>query len=114
MDASWFTDLHLPHISLVPGGLNLVQYDPTSATRAEKPLFSDRKTTTLNFEALEQEIMKVMEFRYAPSTWVQRRSILKSYLHFCHDNHLAVTHDSMTQFIIWKKSKVSTGQRYST
>eukprot|EP00796_Vickermania_ingenoplastis_P002605 gene2605-biopygen2096 len=51
--------------------------------------------------------MKVMEFRYAPSTWVQRRSILKSYLHFCHDNHLAVTHDSMTQFIIWKKSKVS-------
>eukprot|EP00796_Vickermania_ingenoplastis_P011466 gene11466-biopygen8325 len=63
--------------------------------------FSD--TRTLNFAALELEIMKVMQYRYAPNTWIQRRSILKGYLQFCQREGCPLTPDTISAYIMERR-----------
>eukprot|EP00796_Vickermania_ingenoplastis_P002006 gene2006-biopygen1637 len=107
MDVSWFPQLAAPTVSLVPGGLSICVRDPITDKTTEKPLFSSRTTHSSNFEALETEIMKVIQYRYAPNTWVQRRSILKGYLIFCQKGGCPLTPDTISAYIMERRKTVT-------
>eukprot|EP00796_Vickermania_ingenoplastis_P011453 gene11453-biopygen8317 len=47
--------------------------------------------------------MKVMQYRYAPNTWIQRRSILKGYLQFCQREGCPLTPDTISAYIMERR-----------
>eukprot|EP00796_Vickermania_ingenoplastis_P002264 gene2264-biopygen1873 len=49
----------------------------------------------------------VMQYRYAPNTWIQRRSILKGYLQFCQREGCPLTLDTITAYIMERRKTVT-------
>eukprot|EP00796_Vickermania_ingenoplastis_P006270 gene6270-biopygen3976 len=80
---------------------------PVGKDDQEASFFFSDTPSYLNFAALELEIMKVMQYRYAPNTWIQRRSILKGYLQFCQREGCPLTPDTITAYIMERRKTVT-------
>eukprot|EP00796_Vickermania_ingenoplastis_P013596 gene13596-biopygen1341 len=101
--------LALPRvISLAPGGLKIaVARQEKEYPQNEFDLFSKDLPQSPYFDILRDEMLRTVEYRYAPSTWVQRKSIATGFLHFCGRHKCAVTPESAAFYVLPKKNIMS-------